>query len=234
MIHGTVRPIGSAPVIFAPFDFETDPLHTPHPSRTPVPAAAAAAAAATAAAAPPPPSRILLLLPSPSSSSLCLQIGTAPTLKKTYYEKPVLNHDHIFFWGGVHHLGEELRSAGWPVGCGRRQESDKREEAVAGWRECNLFGICFLVLILVMVERGAFDDAMDAAFVNVRWMQVGHLVLLRCSRVRAFTSMKSKGTRREVQQKLCRVLLFRCPRPAVQRIARSSLCPPRRRCHRCT
>jgi len=24
-----------------------------------------------------------------------------------------------------------------------------------------------------MVERGAFEDAMDAAFANVRWMQVG-------------------------------------------------------------
>jgi hypothetical protein len=24
-----------------------------------------------------------------------------------------------------------------------------------------------------MAERGAFEDAMDAAFANVRWMQVG-------------------------------------------------------------
>jgi hypothetical protein len=51
-----------------------------------------------------------------------------------------------------------------------------------------------------MAERGAFEDAMDAAFANVRWMLVGarFFNLLRPT----LTAAKFAGTRRKIQQKL--------------------------------
>ena len=43
-----------------------------------------------------------------------------------------------------------------------------------GWCECNcwLLLLCCLSASFYMSDRGAFEDAMDVASANVRWMQV--------------------------------------------------------------